>query len=107
MAYDIATSMLGDVLRNSAPLAVPVYQRGYSWEQTQVDDYVEDVNRTLMTAPPEEIHFMGAIVVVKHAGPRAVEIVDGQQRLATLSLAMAALSHGLESLIAQPRTVEL
>ena len=98
MAHQITPSMLGDIIRNNAPLVVPKYQRGYSWEQSQVDDCVEDAGGVLDIEGGEQVHFMGGLVTVGYPRPRPTEIVDGQQRLATLSLMMAALVHGLETL---------
>ena len=51
--------MLGDLLRNKAPLAVPKYQRGYSWDLSQVNDYVEDAIGILAMNQADEVHFMG------------------------------------------------
>jgi uncharacterized protein with ParB-like and HNH nuclease domain len=70
---------------------VPLYQRPYAWDEEQWKDLLEDVTAIV----EDEMHFLGAIVVVpqgpfKH-GINYFEVVDGQQRLATLLIALAAV----------------
>lgn len=78
---------------------VPQYQRSYAWEQTQWDDLWDDIFESMETDTP---HFLGTIVVRPVKTDRrddcgrvlkVYEVVDGQQRLTTLSiLAMAIYS---------------
>lgn len=70
---------------------VPLYQRPYAWTQEQWKDLFEDLN----LLAENEIHFLGAVVVVpegpfKH-GINYFEVVDGQQRIATLLICLAAI----------------
>lgn len=85
------------------PLAVPQYQRSYSWESTEVNDLWTDLidnwtaeNTAQLTfADP---YFLGTIVTVpgKIEAPRIV--LDGQQRLATLTILFAAIRDALTEL---------
>lgn len=74
-------------------LVVPVYQRNYDWQEAQcsqlVDDLVELANSN------RSKHFFGAIV----GDPEdswTWTVIDGQQRLTTVSLLMLALSRLVE-----------
>lgn len=69
-------------------LAVPDYQRSYSWGETQITDFWDDLNRSLLADANE--YFLGSIVLTKTASER-LAVVDGQQRLATASLLIAAI----------------
>lgn len=69
-------------------LRVPLYQRSYAWEKDQVSDFCSDL-RNAFNGDPRE-HFMGTIVLSDEDGER-VTIIDGQQRLATAALFLAAL----------------
>lgn len=67
---------------------VPAYQRSYAWEAEHVTALLADVNEAIKSKEKE--YFLGSIVVT---GPvdRRYEVVDGQQRLTTVSLLIAAI----------------
>jgi uncharacterized protein with ParB-like and HNH nuclease domain len=69
-------------------LAVPMYQRSYAWEEVHVRDLYQDVTTAL--ADDEKDYFVGSIVVTKDA-KAGFEVVDGQQRLATTTILLAAM----------------
>jgi len=66
---------------------IPPYQREYAWTKTQVDDMLEDIAEAITTQSP---HYLGTVVLSQN-GPGSFDIVDGQQRLTTLTLIMHAL----------------
>lgn len=68
-------------------LAVPVYQRSYAWGREQVIDYWTDLKRALDEGYAE--YFMGTVVNAGENG--ASTVIDGQQRLATTTILLAAL----------------
>jgi len=65
-------------------LRVPVFQRSYAWEKSNVQDLFEDIRNSY----PDD-YFIGTIVVTNKNDH--LEIVDGQQRLATISMFFAAV----------------
>ena len=82
-----------------AHFSIPVYQRTYTWSRTQCEQLWKDV---LVSAERglEYRHFVGAVVYIeqKEAVFGAVPsylVVDGQQRLTTVSLLLAALCERL------------
>lgn len=77
---------LHSLLAKKGPLITPRYQRPYSWTDYEVTRLFADLLEAFGVGRP--YYFMGTIVVI--AG-RAAEIVDGQQRLATFTLLLAAL----------------
>lgn len=78
---------IGDVLAHNR-LAVPPNQREYSWEQEHVRDLFTDFSRAI--AESRGAYFLGTIVLTR--GPREIpEVSDGQQRLATTSILLAAI----------------
>lgn len=72
-----------DLVSNGRIFRVPPFQRDYSWEEEQWEDLWNDLDE--MRDKPEEKHYMGALVV-EGISDREFYIIDGQQRLATLSL---------------------
>ena len=69
-------------------LEVPLYQREYSWTLDEVEDLLTDLQR----AKHEQTdHFLGTIVTINQGAGKPLQIVDGQQRLTTTSLLIAAI----------------
>jgi uncharacterized protein with ParB-like and HNH nuclease domain/predicted transport protein len=72
---------------------IPVYQRAYSWEERQCRDMWNDVMRAGRNDRP---HFIGSFLYTPEADSTATSLhrkllIDGQQRMTTLSLMIAAL----------------
>lgn len=78
---------IGRILFNRN-VGVPIYQRSYAWEDEHVTDLLTDI-RTAMTDGAHE-YFIGSIVTTQNEAPRA-EVADGQQRLATVTILLAAI----------------
>lgn len=88
---------IGDIFEKNFLFEVPKYQRYYSWESEQVDDYIKDIaNIYANTSPQNHIdHFFGGIVVVNKpiAGSNRSqrELIDGQQRITTTILLIISI----------------
>lgn len=79
-----------DLMGNGKIYRVPPYQRDYSWDEEHWEDLWSDIS--VLRNKPDERHYMGALVV-EGISDREFMIIDGQQRIATLSvLALAILS---------------
>lgn len=74
-------------------LAVPRYQRAYSWEEENVSNFLTDINTAFSNGEPE--YFMGAIVL--QGAEHSFAVVDGQQRLTTATVFIAATRDFLRS----------
>ncbi|BBN99692.1 hypothetical protein St703_23970 [Sporolactobacillus terrae] len=87
-------------LQSPSQFVVPIYQRKYSWSIPQCKKLLQDV---LVAGKDDESfgHFTGSIVYITkdvfHAAViNQLSIIDGQQRLTTLSLMILALRNALE-----------
>ena len=80
-------STLADLLCNGMEMAMPPYQRSYSWEVSEAQALLTDLRDA---SEGGDNHFIGAIVLVKEASGRYL-IVDGQQRLTTLTILLSVL----------------
>jgi len=69
-------------------LAVPLYQRSYAWEERHILDLFNDISTAMSNGEAE--YFLGSIVTTKNDTERP-EVADGQQRLATTVLLLAAI----------------
>ncbi len=85
---------IGEVFSERYAFSVPPYQRPYAWTTEHAGELLDDLLIYLGTTeePVEELnpYFLGSIVLIKGDRPEA-QIVDGQQRLITLTILLATL----------------
>jgi len=86
-------------LQKSPQFVIPIYQRTYSWTDKQCRQLWDDILRA-GSSDTIAVHFIGSIVYVEqglsqvtHQAPLLV--IDGQQRLTTVSLLIEALARAL------------
>ncbi|MDM7646577.1 DUF262 domain-containing protein [Leuconostoc falkenbergense] len=72
---------------NKALFHIPAYQREYSWQNIQLEDLWDDLEEVL--SDDSEEHFFGQIVT--NTSENGYEVIDGQQRLITSTLLLAAI----------------
>lgn len=80
---------LGKVFSSDFEFAIPDYQRPYSWGTEQSLQLLDDLDGAI-DRDPDEPYFLGSLVLVRDGGRRA-EVIDGQQRLTTLSILFAVM----------------
>lgn len=88
MDFNTGNQTFRGVLGNGFRYRVPRFQRDYAWTQDQWLDLWEDV--VAATGPDGDSHYMGYLVLQRGADGNTFEVIDGQQRLATLSLLILA-----------------
>jgi hypothetical protein len=74
---------------------IPTYQRRYSWHERQIVELIEDI----ALLEDDDTHLLGSIVcLASHhkAGLNRLELVDGQQRLTTVSILLECIRQRLE-----------
>jgi hypothetical protein len=69
---------------------IPVYQRPYAWELSQVQDLLSDIQQAEEDLG-QQSYFLGSIVLVKKRTSAEASVIDGQQRLTTLTILIAVL----------------
>lgn len=85
-------------------LVVPPNQREYSWTDQEVTTLLQDFTRSISDQEGE--YFLGTIVTIPRA-PDSLEVVDGQQRLATTAILLSQIRNylkGKEALISESIT---
>src|SRR5258708_7657715 len=87
------------LLAGKKQFVIPVYQRPYSWTLRHCTELWEDVTR-IATHQEQQNHFMGSILYSHYASHQIstliqLEVVDGQQRIVTLSLFLVAIANTL------------
>lgn len=91
-----------DFIKKSPQFVIPIYQRNYSWEEKECrqlwDDIIRAGNNENITS-----HFVGSIVYIEKGLYHITDqtpllVIDGQQRLTTMTLLLTALSNALDDL---------
>lgn len=93
---------------------IPLYQREYSWDTDNIEQLLEDISKgveNLIENDENEIRFLGTIITVtetdknkvqpqdtKALPPSIEKIIDGQQRLSTISILAALLYRHVETI---------
>jgi len=92
-------------LRDQTEVAVPVYQRHYRWDIDRCRRLLDDI-RTVGAHPDGPPHFIGSILTARSDADGPTVLIDGQQRITTLMLIMAAIGN-IRQAADPPRTGEL
>ncbi|MBD2472366.1 DUF262 domain-containing protein [Nostoc sp. FACHB-145] len=86
-------------IKKSPQFVIPIYQRTYSWTEKECRELWDDI---LRTGSNDDItsHFVGSIVYIEkglyHVSSQSpLLVIDGQQRLTTATLLIAALANAL------------
>lgn len=85
-----------EIFKNTRLIRVPRYQRSYSWERDQCADMWEDIVISVLDRKSE--YFLGTLIFCDIGGDergKGLELVDGQQRLTTITILLAAMSEAL------------
>lgn len=89
-----AVNTIGWLSAGDWTIVVPVYQRQYRWDIGGCEQLLADI-RAVADLDDHHMHFLGSILSSTTATGREAELVliDGQQRITTLMLLIAALHH--------------
>lgn len=82
-----ANALTAGSLFASSVFEVPPFQREYSWTSDEIREFFTDIQSAL----EQNSYFLGLVIITEEENRR--QIVDGQQRIVTLSLLAAALYH--------------
>lgn len=70
---------------------IPGYQRPYSWTKEETGLLFDDLYNFFQEEKSDN-YFLGSIVLIKEEQKRYAEVIDGQQRLTTLSILFSAMA---------------
>lgn len=88
---------------------VPIYQRPYTWEESNITDFLNDIN------VENDGYYIGNVLLIEkidhnNSNIKIQEIVDGQQRLTSIALILMAIFyklHGFVSSVARNQLSDL
>ena len=92
ITFNTTNTTFRQLMGNGLTYRVPRFQRDYSWGSDEWDDLWQDM-AGLFEADGEPAHYLGYLVL-QSTGTNQFDIIDGQQRITTLSvMILAGLSH--------------
>ncbi|MFM8701820.1 MAG: DUF262 domain-containing protein [Hyphomicrobiales bacterium] len=94
--FNTSNKSFRQMFGNGLSYKVPMFQRDYSWEDDQWDDLWNDIVLTAATRE-NDVHYMGYLVL-SSTDSRVFSVIDGQQRLTTLTLLILAVLKYLDEL---------
>jgi len=91
-SIDANEKQIADVFSDKYAFTIPPYQRPYAWEVQQVNELIEDLLDAMNPKSHSQgLYFLGSIVLVKTPNEPDSKVVDGQQRLTTLTILFSVL----------------
>lgn len=75
---------------------IPGYQRPYAWTEVETRELFDDLYDFFETQQTEN-YFLGSIVLIKKETERYADVIDGQQRLTTLTILFAVVADAFKS----------
>ena len=86
-------STIGELFDSKIQFIIPVYQRAYSWDKTNLSVFLEDI---IEQCNQDNGYSYGNILLETVEDGKRYEVIDGQQRLTTLIIFMRALVNVLQ-----------
>lgn len=86
---------LAKIFSSDFEYVIPSYQRPYAWTVDESSELFDDLF-DFYKSEPEEGYFLGSIVLIKQEGVPYAEVIDGQQRLTTLTILLSVLASTMQ-----------
>lgn len=94
--FDTKNQTFRQIMGNGLKYWVPKFQRDYAWSQEQWEDLWQD----LISIEEGDQHYLGYLVL-QNRDSRTFAVIDGQQRLTTISIIILSVLYRLQTLIDQ------
>jgi uncharacterized protein with ParB-like and HNH nuclease domain len=92
LTHNTHETSFGAILQQRSYFRVPPFQRGYKWKKVRLEQLIADINQ--VKEEEEDAHFIGAFIIdtlpTDPNDASIYEVIDGQQRLTTFYLLIAA-----------------
>ncbi|MCY3627052.1 MAG: DUF262 domain-containing protein [Gammaproteobacteria bacterium] len=91
-----------ELLNGTCQYSIPIWQRRYSWGEKEIDQLISDIKLAARKGEIEKAykHYCGAVITHTEVGPKGVvslhSIIDGQQRLTTVTLLLFCIAQSLD-----------
>jgi hypothetical protein len=82
---------VGEVFSDLYAYEIPPYQRPYAWEEENAKALLTDLIQAMDNRKSDGAYFLGSIVLIKLPNDPLSKVIDGQQRLTTLTILLSVL----------------
>ncbi len=86
---------LSKIFSSDFDYEIPSFQRPYAWTEEEAGELFDDLYEFYRNEAEDEQYFLGSIVLVKEDDKPHAEVIDGQQRLTTLTILLSAITSKL------------
>ena len=94
MSEKITSLKVEDIFNSeNGKYKIPIYQRNYAWKEPQIRQLIRDIYDYCGEKNKEKKYYIGTLVVRPDKEKNTFEVIDGQQRLTTLSMLVAYLNN--------------
>lgn len=118
--FEAKTQSIKDILRNGHGYKIPVYQRDYNWSKDNIDRLFESIGQGFKRLTSHDKNnrkdfsptFLGSLILIEEKNKEegfqrtSLAIIDGQQRITTISLIILIFIEQLESLRTELEDIE-
>jgi hypothetical protein len=91
---------VGQFLAGDRTLSLPWFQRSYAWGEPQVGRLLADIRAAMQPSSGRNRYFLGHIYLARPPGEPADQLIDGNQRITTLTILFSVLRDRLASPVA-------
>ena len=101
MAYEVGVRMpinieartltIGELLGGDHTFSMPAFQRPYSWGEDEAGQLYDDVHTACDGDSGDNDYFLGQLILARPSRQAPFDVIDGQQRLITLTVLLAVL----------------
>jgi hypothetical protein len=84
---------ISDIFSSMFDFHIPSYQRPYAWGKEETSTLFDDLYGFYKSERNDENYFLGSAVLIKEEEKSRADVVDGQQRLTTLTILLSVLTH--------------
>lgn len=95
MELNAETRSVNEIFSPNKKYIVPRFQREYSWQKEEIEEFWDDITEQIKPQANKKVkneeYFIGCIVLVGEDSKPEYLIVDGQQRLTTLTILLRAI----------------
>ena len=93
---EASEKVLGKILNDDFLFEIPDYQRPYAWTTEETSELLDDIMECFSNQDTSSVrelspYFLGSIVLIKKSNSPSAQVVDGQQRLTTLTILLCVL----------------
>lgn len=102
MTFEARGDSIKGLLTSTRQYKIPRFQRDFSWDQSNYEEFFEDIVNNIYFRNGEFVtsqYYLGNMLFLGEKEDNEVEVVDGQQRLTTITIFLAALRDTLYSIV--------